>query len=143
MIKQLKTAQIRRYYPSMTSAIRYVIGLIAASILIAGTTLALRPADPLAKFSDQDIQAAARTIIGDYPTCANSIPEGCKSALDRIATDRARYANYQPTRLRKAIIGMYDAAEDKAKQDHEAEMQRYRAQDVLNVAAAINRPVKP
>jgi len=79
------------------------------------------PSDPLAGFSDDEIQTAALDLVHPLPAGKPSWYGGtvkeCDRALEQIVALRTKYAEYQPARMRRAILGWLDYAEREVMRD--------------------------
>jgi hypothetical protein len=96
--------------------------------------------DPLAQFSDDELQTAALRVLDERPECHDSWFGGtvaeCDAALQQVANLRVKYASYQPVRMRKAIMSWLDYFEHQAKESREdcvtqksrRELDEYRAE---------------
>ncbi len=111
-------------------AILVLAGILTASAFWAVPAL-MRAYDPLAAFTNPELGAALQAMGLPLPTCANSIPEGCKSARDRIAEGRAKFATIPSRTTRKAIMAWYDVAEQGVERGEKDEQVRYRIQNAL------------
>lgn len=76
--------------------------------------------DPLANYTDDDLNQAAVMLLTPKPKCDQSYLGGtvadCKLALVTIAALRKQYANYQPKRMRDVIIATLDSYESDVKE---------------------------
>lgn len=64
--------------------------------------------DPLAAYSDDELQTAALRVLKERPSCSKSWIGGtvkqCDDALEHIKWLRLQYENYEPRRMRKAVM---------------------------------------
>ena len=114
------------------------LGIVAALVVAGLGWWMIAPTDPLAKFTDQQLGAALHIIGIPLPNCSNSIPEGCKSARDRLAQGRKQYATYDPRETRRAILAWYDVVEQNIQAGERDEQYRYRIQNALKSVAKGN-----
>lgn len=91
------------------------------------------PPDPTADFSDADISRAALEYV--YGACSSSESwcggtiAACDRSDEQIAAYRARYADFEPRRVRKAIMAWldyYQDRNDKNRRDVETQESRHR-----------------
>ena len=93
--------------------------------------------DPLDQFSEADIRRAALDIVYPLPSCDDSFLGGtvdkCNKALSLVDEQRRKFADYQPTLMRREIMKWFDFAEgrileerkDCQTQKHRIEMDAY------------------
>lgn len=78
-----------------------------------------REDDPLAEFSDDEVESAALRVLKERPECRESWFGGtvakCDETLAKIDELRGKYANIEPLRMRRAVIGWLDYFEHKAR----------------------------
>lgn len=76
--------------------------------------------DPLAEFSDDEVESAALNVLKERPECGESWFGGtvakCDKTLAKIDDLRGKYANIEPPRMRSAVMKWLDYFEYKARE---------------------------